>query len=913
MLLVAPTPVDLPSSKMLMIPAPGHPQRTNSFPTVAALSPDGRYVAILNNGYGTAESQYQESIAIFDLNSNQLSDFPDARVTKNAHQTYFLGLAFGADGKKLYVSMGSLTDPTGSDPGNTGNGVVVYNFSDGRIAPERFLKIPLAPLGAGKHPSHAAQKIPAGKAIPFPAGLAVVSGSGGEKLLVAENLSDDAVLMDAASGEILQRFELSVAADVPAAYPYGVVATRDGKTAFCSLWNASQVTQLDLATGRVARVIPLLVPSTRTAAGSHPTAMLLSPDERFLYVTLTNSDRVAVIDTTRGVVAELLSTELPAQTHGGNYPDALAQTADGKRLFVADATSDAVALYDVGNLWSNPPAPAAGVVQNAQGFIPTEWYPTALVTHHDDLVIVTGKGQGTGPNSMPAPRVPGSAREHPYIASMLHGSLARLSLRQVDDQLARLTDDVRRSNLMDSESPIIRFREGGNPIRHVIYVIKENRTYDQVLGDLKPGNGDPSLCLYCEDITPNLHKLARQFGILDNFFDSGEVSGDGHVWSTAAITSDYNEKTWEVNYRSKERNYDYEGVVSRGVPLEQGIPDVDEPGTGYIWANVARNGLTHRNYGEFVSTHWCDGESDSDESPREGTPQPASEPCPQQFVRKGQPLPPNVGQPHGSRSPWPWPVPLLARNQPTKPELRDHFDPNYADFRLDYPDQLRVDEFLNEFEGFVQARKQGQGGELPQFVILRLPNDHTSGTKPGMPRPAASVADNDLSVGRVVEAISHSPYWDDTAVFVLEDDAQNGADHVDAHRSIAFVVSKYSPGSPDNPFVDSHFYTTVSMVRTMEVLLGLPPMNNNDAHAPVIAPIFSGPGSQPPFTPDYRNRDNGLIFQVNPPRAPGAQKSARMDFRHADSADAATLNEILWRDRKGSVPMPKPRHALSEH
>jgi hypothetical protein len=256
---------------------------------------------------------------------------------------------------------------------------------------------------------------------------------------------------------------------------------------------------------------------------------------------------------------------------------------------------------------------------------------------------------------------------------------------------------------------------------------------------------------------------------------------------------------------------------------------------------------------------------------------------------------------------------MIARDEATKPELQDHFDPRYADFRLDYPDQLRVDEFLNEFGEFVRARKEGMVTELPHFVILRLPNDHTAGTRADRPRPAASVADNDLALGRLVEAISHSPYWDDTAIFVLEDDAQNGQDHVDAHRSIAWVISKYSPGSAAQPFVDHHFYTTVSMVRTMEVLLGLPPMNNNDAQAPVMVPMLSGPGNQPPFTADFRNRDNGQLYQANPLNAPGAKTSAGMDFSHADRADAATLNKILWRDRKGSVRMPAPRHNKFPH
>lgn len=291
-----------------------------------------------------------------------------------------------------------------------------------------------------------------------------------------------------------------------------------------------------------------------------------------------------------------------------------------------------------------------------------------------------------------------------------------------------------------------------------------------------------------------------------------------------------------------------------------------------------------------------------------GTPEEPEEPCQHPRINKGEPLPATLGQPHGSPSPWPWPVPVLARDLATKPELRGHFDPNYADFRVDYPDQLRVDDFLNEFQQFVRARQEGKGEQLPAFTLLRLPNDHTAGTRPGFPTPAASVADNDLAVGRVVEALSHSPYWDDTAVFILEDDAQDGADHVDAHRSIAFVISKYSPGSAASPYVDHQFYTTVSIIHTIEALLGLPPMNNNDGLAPLMASLFSGPG-QPPFQADYRNRDNGLLYRMNPRNGFGAQESLKMDFSHADAAPAQRLNAILWRDRMGSRPMPPPRHA----
>ncbi|MFZ0761971.1 MAG: phosphoesterase, partial [Candidatus Sulfotelmatobacter sp.] len=227
-------------------------------------------------------------------------------------------------------------------------------------------------------------------------------------------------------------------------------------------------------------------------------------------------------------------------------------------------------------------------------------------------------------------------------------------------------------------------------------------------------------------------------------------------------------------------------------------------------------------------------------------------------------------------------------------------------------DQLRADEFLNEFAAYTRARQENESPEfqLPAFVLLYLPDDHTGGTRPGHPRPEASVADNDLSVGRVVDAVSHSPYWDDTAIFILEDDAQDGGDHVDAHRSIAFVVSKYSPGTAAQPYVDHRFYTTVNMIHTLEMLLALPPMNQNDAYAPAMGPMFSGAGNQPPFKADDRNLKNGLIYETNRRDAPGASESARMDFSRPDAAGAANLNRILWHDRRGDAPQPVPRHSV---
>jgi DNA-binding beta-propeller fold protein YncE len=906
--------VPLPTSKFLIGPSPGVLGSLNGFTPTVALSPDKRYAAFLNDGYGSQRNKAHQSIAILDLSTNQIADFPDERLGENAHQSYFIGLAFSSDGSRLYASMGSITDPTGEKAGDTGNGIAVYSFRDGKVAPERFIKIPPQKIASGKEVAYGLRKTPAGTAIPYPAGFSVIPGKDGrgDKLLIANNYSDNIVLLDSANGHILKSIDVSEHEIIPSEFPYTCVAARDGIRAWCSLWNASRVVMINLELGHVVRSIPLASPTKPTDPGSHPTALLLSPDEKELFVALSNADRVEMVDVgwgpnrplSTGYAAGVQERSLES---AGSCPDGLALSGDGSKLFVADACLNAVAVYDVAAIRNSPIRVMPTYMPI--GFIPTDWYPTALATVGDDLLIATSKGQGTGPNNFPGKTNYEVRHEaHAYIATLLYGSVARVNFRDIEKQLPELTKRVEQNNRINLDPGSLQFAQGTNPIKHVIYIIKENRTYDQVLGDLKVGNGDPSLTLYGADVTPNEHKLALQFGVLDNFYDSGEVSGDGHEWSTAGITSDYNEKTWQINYRSKERTYDFQGTVADELPLENNEPDVDAPATGYIWDNLAAHGVSYRDYGEFVTTIWCKPERVA--SPKEGTPSAFSVKCPQAETAKGEALPSNVGQPHGSASPWPWPVPRMNGTKPTRAVLRDHFDPNFPDFNTDYPDQLRADEFLNEFDGFARARADGKGTQLPAFVLLYLPDDHTHGTTPGHPRPAASVADNDLALGRVVEAVSRSSYWDDTAIFVLEDDAQNGADHVDAHRSIAFVISKYSPGSSDQPFVERHFYTTVSTIHTMEALLGLPPMNQNDAYAPVMSYMFSGPGNQPPFTADWSNRDNGSLYQLNPPKGQGAQESSEMDFSRPDAANAEVLNAILWRDRKGNALMPAAKHTI---
>ena len=794
--------------------------------------------------------------------------------------------------------MASLTDPLGKEKGSTGNGIAIYSFQNGEVVPERFLPLPpRSELPAGKI------RRDEFKDVTYPAGLSLGMSTGMERILVACNNSDEALLLNSSNGQIVHRFDLSTFKRIPASLPYTTVMTTDGKRGFASLWNASAVAELDLLTGRVRRFIPLRKPAAPLEGGSHPTALLLSRDNSRLFVALTNRDEIDVLDTNSGKLLYSLSTKLPGQKYGGSDPESLALSADEKTLFSANAISDSVAVFDLSH-------PAEGQTLRAVGFIPTEWYPTVVAATPTDLLIGSAKGRGSGPNPIPLNAGVVGEPQYPYNPAMTNGSLARIPLVTLKEKLASWTELVSATNAAQGNVDRIPFATNESKIRHVIYIIKENRTYDQLFGDLAEANGDPSLAMYGEEITPNQHKLARQFGILDNFYDSGDVSGDGHIWSTSASISDYVEKTWPIGYRGHEHTYDSEGEFLGGVSADDDLPYAGEPTGGFLCKNFAKHGITYRHYGEFIVSMWCKAASES-QLPTAGPPQVSGVACTHAVIRKGELLERNVGDPHGGPSPYPWEIPVLAKNIASQVELRGHFDPLFPDFELAYPDQLRADEFLNEFNGFVASRKSGKD-TLPQFILLRLPNDHTAGGTKGRPRPTASVADNDLAVGRVVDAVSHSPYWDDTAILILEDDAQNGPDHVDSHRSIALVISKYSPlpqptASHPGSFVDHTFYTTINMVRTIESLLGAPPMNANDSRAAVMAALFSGPGAQPAFTADYRNRDNGLLYEMNTKEW---KEGENLDFSHADAADTLVLNKFLWQDRMGNTPMPAPRFAV---
>lgn len=900
-----------------MEPVQGNPQRINNEPISMAISPDGRYVVTVNAGYGSYESKYDQSLTVLDTQTGTLADFPEDRTPVGAKQTLYSGLAFSRDGSRIYASIGSEDDPLGNKPAaghprpgthavaDTGSGVVVYRFAEGKLTPERLIHLPMDPLRAGQK-TRLVGEVDGDQGVPFPAAIAVVESAGAEKLLVAENLTDDVLLIDAASGKIEHRFDLTESDAVPATYPVALQLSRDGKGAFVALWNASEIVELDLEKNAVGRKLPLLKPSSPIKPGTHPCAFALTADSKTLYVALANRDAVAAVNVGAGQFAlkGYFDTRLPGQSYFGAEPLALALNQSGDRLYVANMATDAVAVINTRKLTDK--ASKTGMVE-PEGFVPTEWMPMSMAFANGKLYVATDKGKGAGPNPYPPkdqkPEA-GMPRKTNYIATLLYGSLAILNEDEIEKNLAQSTRAVLESNRMKAAAERITFSDGShNRIKHVIYIIKENRTYDQIFGDLeqdgKPvGNGDKSLTMFGADITPNLHRLALQFGVLDNFYDSGEVSGDGHVWSNAAIGTDYLEKTWQQAYRGGERTYDFEGVVADGLPLEQKIPDVNEPASGYLWGNLAAHGKTYYHFGEYISEIFCDEKKTA--NPQQG-PMLEGAACKKQAIAPGEQIPAEWG---GGVNKWPWPIPLIASARATKPELVGHFAAEAPDFNLAIPDQIRVEVFLRHLKQWEADKAQGKD-TMPDFIQLRLPDDHTNGTVPGKPTPKASISDNDLAVGRAVDAISHSPFWDDTAFFILEDDAQAGADHVDAHRSIALVISKYAPhGNDGAPAVDSRFYSTVSVIRTMETLLGLPPMNNNDAFSSLISTLFTGPGDQPAYSADYANRDNGLIYTANPKRAVGAQESMKMDFKHADHADTQKLNVILWKDVMGAKPVP---------
>jgi DNA-binding beta-propeller fold protein YncE len=699
----------------------------------------------------------------------------------------WLGLVWHPDGTKLYSA------------GAAQNNVQEFSYVDGTLTKARTFTLP-AKTGET-----------------FVGGLAI--SPDGRSLYAARVFGMTLSAIDLATGQVRETISLP-------AEPYACAVSPDGRTVFVSLWGGSEV--------RAYTADPLREWMTYQT-GEHPSAMALSPDGTRLFVASANSGIVNVFDTFAGLPIEEISTALYPDAPRTTTPNALALAPDGRTLVVAVADMNAVAVVNVSN----------SVHSFVEGFFPTGWYPTGLAYSRDgrQLFVLSGKGNTPAAN----PQTGGMERRLAGLLSMLmppdRVSLADLTRRTYS--LIPYTDATR---LMPPNipvgSPVPRMVGSSSPIKHVFYIIKENRTYDQVLGDLVEGNGDPKLALFGADVTPNAHSLARNFVLFDNFYVDADVSFDGHAYSTAAYATDVIQKMWQTLYANRGGLYLGEG----GGFMRNAFGNLTAPERGYIWDYAARAQVTVRSYGEFV-----------------------------EHVSKTA---------NGD---------VVARA--SVPGLQNLVAPAFAGFDLDITDNKRVDNWLAEF------REYERNGNLPQLSVIHLPNDHTKGTTPGAATPRSMVADNDLALGRVVDAISNSNYWRDSAIFIVEDDAQSGPDHVDSHRSVLLVASPFAKRS----FVDHTFYTTSGVLRTIELILGIEPMSQFDAAA---TPLYNAFGSTPNLSGYQRAIPRVPLDEKNLPSAFGAIQSLSMDFVNEDRTPEVLLNEIIWRSVKGrNSPMPAPRRS----
>jgi YVTN family beta-propeller protein len=638
----------------------------------------------------------------------------------------------------------------------------------------------------------------------YPAGLA--ASPDGRYLYAAENLGDALAVVDLASGKVVQRMPTG-------RYPYGVAVDPRGNI-YVSIWASHEVEVFSPDFRKLGEI----------ETGRHPAALLLNHDGSRLFAASPSTDSLAVIDTAAMKTVKTLKDAAPAGPSEGCTPNALALSADGKRLFVAEADANAVAIFDI----------ASGKLL---GRVPTEWYPTALAIDGNDVLVVNGKGGGTAPNPKRLqPDQRGSVGRN-HTLGQLDGSILSFPAK-VDP--APLSARVAKANGWTSARPARVYP----PFKHVMYIIKENRTFDQVLGDLGQGDGDPSLTYFPRAASPNHHALAERFGVFDRFFTNAEVSSQGHNWSTAAYSGEYVEKATQANYAGDGRTYDFEGS-NREKPLDNDDDDVASPSSGYLWDLAARKGISYRDYGEFM---------------RE---------TPDAFL-------------------------------PLKKTLEGHASTKYPAWGLQHSDQVRADRWMEEFGQFVRT------GEMPALQILRLPNDHTAGASANMRTPRAFMADNDLALGRIVSALSRSRFWRDTVIFVLEDDAQNGPDHVDSHRSVLLTISAYS-----RPGVISRFVNTTDVLATIEDILGLRALSQFDHFGRPMRGLFAKTADLRPYELIVPEVD---LKEKNPPTGPAAEHSAMLDLSTIDGADDELFNRILWSVIKGDdVPYPGATRApLSE-
>lgn len=752
-------------------------------------APDDRYLIVTNNGWS------RPTLTVFDT-----ANFYVKATVPVEHA--WLGLAWHPDGKRLYSS-GAAQNVVKEF---AWNGETLKEGSNVRLGAPA-----LRPTFATLEDSG------------FIGGIAV--SQDGNRLFAVHVLGTALSMVDLARHQVIRTIKLD-------AEPYSALTSADGRLVFVSLWGGAKVLTFDATT---------LEPRGEIPVGEHPNAMLQSKDGSRLFVACANTNAVWAIDLSARRATEQIGVALYPKAPPGTTPNALALSPDGRTLLVANADNNTVAVVDVSTPGSS----------RVRGFIPTGWYPTGVSFDREGKRIFVLSGKGLSPSANPRGPQPGArAADGQFIGQMLQGALTEIAtpdeptLEAMTRRVYEVTPYDDKTKLTPAgapaDSPIPGEVGKPSPIRHVFYIIRENRTYDQVLGDLPAGNGDPALTLFGENITPNAHALACEFVLLDNFYVDAEVSYDGHAFSTGAYATDVVEKIWPTNYGRRGGIYMSEGGGKNRNPYG----NLSAPPQGYIWDMAKRAGVSVRSYGEFAHRD-----------------------------------------------------PQTKRVVASVPGLQGLVHPEYPPWDLNIADNARVDVWLKEFRQFEKT------GGLPRLNILRLGNDHTSGTQPGAWTPTSMVAENDAALGRVVEAISQSRFWKESAIFVLEDDAQNGPDHVDAHRSPAFAISPFSKRRA----VDSTLYTTSGMLRTMELILGLEPMSQYDAAA---TPMYNAFQPTPDTTPYKALPARVRTDERNVSTAWGAEASMRMNLREADLAPELELNEIIWRSVRGAhSPMPPPRRA----
>ncbi|MEZ5979357.1 MAG: bifunctional YncE family protein/alkaline phosphatase family protein [Planctomycetota bacterium] len=825
-----------------------------SRPTVLAYTPDGRSLVTSGKSHDLvvidpATGEVTERVPLpNDARRDPSKEAVSAQELEpdTSGQASCTGLVFTPDGSQLLLS-------------NVDGSIKVFEVrADGSIRPSHVVALPRA-----NAPRRGAE---------VPSGLAV--SDDGARLYVCGNLSNRLIEIDLASGRTLRTFDVGVA-------PYDVVLV--GGRAFVSNWGGGRPEEGDVVgpagRGTVVRVDPETFVADEGSVsvvdlasgdvrevetGLHASALAVSPDREWVVCANAASDTLSVIAAdSLEVVATISVRATPAELLQAS-PNALAFSADGGTLFVAIGTQNAVGVVEF--------EPEEGEFE-LEGLLPVGWFPSALALDEERGVLAVANLKGLGPGRE---RKDGG-RE--FNTHQYHGSVSLVpldELERLDEHSAVVDANLRRPAI---EHALLPPRPGvaprpvperiGEPsvIRHVVYVIKENRTYDQVLGDLPEGNGDPRLCVFGERITPNLHALARRYVLLDNTYCAGILSADGHQWSTTAFATDYMEKSF--------------AGFPRSYPDGMGEDEADALAyapSGFLWDAARRAGLSIRNYGEFTGpkVRWKD-------ATRGGRPSHAD--CLAAW---------RAGALDGGGD-------VVFESEPSIESIRDFTPSGYVGWSMEVPDQFRADFFLRELAEYERR------GEYPALVIVCLPNDHTSGTGAGAPTPAAHVADNDLALGRIVEGLSRSSFWPETAVFVIEDDPQAGWDHVSGYRTTAFVASPWARRGA----VVSTQYNTTSVLRTIEQILGLPPMNAFDASA---TPMFDCFTDEPDVEPYTALPMNVSIDEVNPdPSAiadpvlrDDALASAALDLAEVDRAPEDLLNRILWRAMRGTgEPYPE--------